>query len=164
MVSKIDMLINSKSMKMDNECMVTLIYPIYHLIEICDKHTNMTLKQILENSEFASKVMVNFKTGRRLQMKSSQIQTLFDKSISKVINAIEHVLPKSEKEVTTLILAGNMARCGLLIQAIQTAFPSKKIVVSDEATGAALSGAVWFGLQPIEVSSILSGAQVIVNR
>lgn len=156
-VSKIDRLNESK---MDTECIITLTgYP--NLNNICDKHTNMTLKQILEKSKFATEI--SFKAPK-LRVKSSLIKTLFDKCLSQIINDIEHVLPKSDKEVTTLILAGDMARSGLLIHAIQTAFPSKQIVVSDKAKEAALIGAMWFGQKPIVVSSICSGAQVVARK
>ncbi|CAC5401444.1 unnamed protein product [Mytilus coruscus] len=157
-VTNIDLLNESK---MDKECMVTLSSRFCCLNEICDKHTNMTVKQILEKSKFASSIRLRRYT---LRVKSSLIKTLIDKCLSKIINNIEHVLPKSDKEVTTLILAGDMARSGLLIHAVQTAFPSKQIVVSDTANEAALRGAVLFGHQPIAVSSICSGAQVIVAR
>lgn len=147
---------------MDSECMVTLIESFCCLNEICDKHTNMTLKHILEKSEFSTKIRLTL--SKQLRLHSSLIKTLFGKCISKSINDIEYVLPKSEKEVTTLVLAGNMARSGLLIHAVQTAFPGKQIFTLGEAEEAAIRGAVWFGHQPLEVSSICAEAQVIVAR
>lgn len=121
----------------------------------------MPLEQIVAKSVFATKITCR----NNLRVKLSLINTLFDKCLSKVVNDIEHVLAKSDKEVTTLILAGNMARSYLLKHALQTTFPSKKIVVSAEANEAALKGAVLFGQEDtsIVVSSIFSGAQVMVT-
>lgn len=156
-VSKIDKLMESK---MDTDYMVTFSLSFIDLEKICAENTNMSLKQILETSEFSTKINYG---QMKLRVELVLIKSLFDKCLSKIIREIQHVLVKSDdKEVTTLILAGNIARSGLLIHAIQKAFPSKQIAVSDEANEVALKGAVLFGQLPIVVSSIFSGAQVMV--
>ncbi|CAG2191034.1 unnamed protein product [Mytilus edulis] len=154
MVSKIDDIIESNR---DTESMVTFRHVAFDLQTICEKHTNMSLEQIVAKSVFATKITCR---QPNLRVKLSLINTLFDKCLSKVVNDIEHVLTKSDKEVTTLILAGNMASSNLLKHALQTTFPSKHIVVLKEA---ALKGAVLFGQEHIVVSSIFSGAQVMVT-
>lgn len=146
--------------------METFVLSYHKLEKICDQHTNTTLKQIIETSEYSSKIKYMFEHSL-MRVQSSLLKSIFEKCLSNIVRNIKHVLAKSDdKEVNTLILAGNIARSGLLIQAVQTAFPSKQIAVSDTDTAmdAALRGAVLYGHTPIVVSSIFSGAQVMVAQ
>ncbi|XP_071156111.1 heat shock 70 kDa protein 12A-like [Mytilus edulis] len=162
-VSKVDSLLKSK---MDTKHMETFVLSYHKLEKICDQHTNTTLKQIIETSEYSSKIKYMFELSQ-MRVQSSLLKSIFEKCLSNIVRNIKHVLAKSDdKEVNTLILAGNIAGSGLLIQTVQTAFPSKQIAVSDThaAMEAALRGAVLYGHTPIVVSSIFSGAQVMVAQ
>lgn len=159
-VTRINLLIETK---INTKNIGTFTLQFQNLEKICDQHTNTTLKQIIETSEYSTKIEYMYQHSK-LRVASGVLNSLFEKSLLNIVRNINNVLAKSDNDVTTLILAGNIATSSLLIDAVQTAFPNKRIAVSDAANLAAMKGAVLFGHKPIVVSSIYSGAQIMVAR
>lgn len=132
------------------------------LSETCEEHINMKLRQSLEQSEYASQVKL---CGDKLRIDSNLITSIFKKIFKKIIHSITFSLTRSEgKEVSTIILAGNIANYSMLKCAILEEFPNKYIFAIKQAELAALKGACMFGHKPIVVSSIFCGAQVMVPK
>ncbi|VDI10354.1 Hypothetical predicted protein [Mytilus galloprovincialis] len=156
-VSYIDLWLNSKSNNVKKTMSIAL-----NISNTCDDHINMTLSQRLKMSHYASQVKLQ---ADKLRIDLNLIKSIFDNNFKKINSCIKYVLTRSEeKEVNTIILAGNIANCPLLKCAIVTEFPNKQIFAIENSEHAALKGAVLFGHAPVVVSSIFCGAQVMVSR
>lgn len=132
------------------------------LSETCEEHIHMNLRQSLEQSEYASQVKL---ISDKMRIDSNLITSIFNKILKKIIHSITFALTRSEgKEVSTIILAGNIANYSMLKCAIVEEFPNKYIFAIKQAELAALKGACMFGHKPIVVSSIFCGAQVMVPK
>ena len=130
------------------------------LKDICFEHTNTSLKEIIESSEYGKQVTY---VGYRIRVDSSLIRSLYDRGIGKAIHNIGQVLERSDhKEVNTMIFVGNIATSDLFQHAVKTKYPEKQIIIPNAAIEAAVKGAVLFGHKPIVVSSIFCGAQCLV--
>ena len=132
------------------------------LTDICFEHTNASLKEIIQSSEYGKQVKL---VGDKIRVDSNLITSLFDRGIGKAIHNIGQVLDRSDdKEVNTMIFVGNIANSYLFQHAVKTKYPEKQIITPDGAIHAAVKGAVLFGHKPIVVSSIFCGAQCLVPR
>lgn len=132
------------------------------LTDICFEHTNASLKEIIQSSEYGKQVKL---VGDKIGVDSNLITSLFDRGIGKVIHNIGQVHERSDaKEVNTMIFVGNIANSYLFQHAVKTKYPEKQIITPDGAIDAAVKGAVLIGHKPIVVSSIFCGAQCLVPR
>ena len=156
---KVDILIESK-VKFDTKITFTSMFSMVK--DICSEHTNVSLRRIIQSSEYGGQVKF---LGDRMRVDSNLIKSLFERSIGKAIHNIGQVLERSDdKEVNTMICVGNIAKSDLFQHAVKTKYPEKQIITPSEAIVAAVKGAVLFGHKPIVVSSIFCGAQCLVPR
>lgn len=156
---KIDSLME-KNVEPDTK--ITFFSMFAMLQDICFEHTNASLKEIIQSSEYGKQVTF---LGGRIRVDSNLIKPLFDRGIGKAIHNIGQVLERSDdKAVNTMIFVGNIANSGLFLQEVQTKYPEKQIITPNAAIDAAVKGAVLFGHKPIVISSIFCGAQCLVPR
>ena len=156
---KVDILMERK---VESDTKITFSSMFSMVKRICSEHTNVSLKRIIQSSEYGGQVTC---IGDKIRVDSNLIKPLFDRGIGKAIHNIGQVLERSDdKEVNTMICVGNIAKSGLFLHAVKTKYPEKQIIIPNEAIEAAVKGAVLFGHKPIVVSSIFCGAQCLVPR
>jgi hypothetical protein len=156
---QVDFLMERK-VKSDRTITFSFMYSMVN--HICSEHTNVSLKRIMQSSEYGGQVTF---LGNKIRVDSNLIKSLFERGIGKAIHNIGQVLERSDdKEVNTMICVGNIAKSGLFQHAVKTKYPEKQIITPDAAIDAAVKGAVLFGHKPIVVSSIFCGAQCLVPR
>jgi NADH/NAD ratio-sensing transcriptional regulator Rex len=94
--------------------------------DICFEHTNASLKEIIQSSEYGKQVKL---VGDKIRVDSNLITSLFDRGIGKAIHNIGQVLDRSDdKEVNTMIFVGNIANSYLFQHAVKTKYPEKQII------------------------------------
>jgi hypothetical protein len=148
--------------KVESDAKITFLSMFSMVKHICSEHTNVSLKRIIQSSEYGKQVKL---IGDKIRVDSNLIKPLFERGIGKAIHNIGQVLERSDaKEVNTMICVGNIANSDLFQHAVKTKYPEKQIITPDGAIDAAVKGAVLFGHKPIVVSSIFCGAQCLVPR
>lgn len=156
---KVDLLMR-QNVESDTKITFSSMFAVMNYI--CSEHTNVSLKEIIQSSEYGKQVTL---VGAKIRVDSNLIKPLFDRGIRKAIHNIGQTLERSDdKEVNTIIIVGNIANSGLFLRAVQTKYPGKQIIIPNSAIEADVIGAVLFGHKPIVISSIFCGAQVLVPR
>ena len=111
---KVDILIESK-VKFDTKIAFSSMFSMVK--DICSEHTNVSLKRIIQSSEYGGQVTL---LGDKIRVDSNLIKPLFERGIGKAIHNIGQVLERSDdKEVNTMIFVGNIATSDLFQQQLR---------------------------------------------
>lgn len=93
-------------------------------------------------------VSISF-TGDKIRLASKDAEEFFTESVKAIYRHLRRLLQQNnEHKISTIILVGGYAESSILINAIKTQFPKKRIIIPREAAWSILRGAVIFGHDP----------------
>jgi hypothetical protein len=74
---------------------------------------------------------------------------LFTPTIDSIITLMKNTLSnRSTNDLSTILMVGGFSECPLIQDAVQAAFPGKRIIIPEDAGMSVLKGAVLFGHRP----------------
>ncbi|KAH3890513.1 heat shock 70 kDa protein 12A-like [Dreissena polymorpha] len=117
------------------------IHETFRTVHGTDFRMSLLLKQNLKDN-------VTF-TGDKMRVKPAQIQALFQKTIDHIVNHLTDIFKRPEVQGANMILmVGGFSESKMLQNALKKNFPSKQLVIPEDAGLAVLKGAVIFGHKP----------------
>lgn len=86
------------------------------------------------------------------------LSELYQKVIDVISSEITNYL-KSDSRINTssIVLVGGLSNCRLVTQAIEKAFPNKKMFLADDSFFAVAKGAILFGCKPTIITTRITG-------
>jgi hypothetical protein len=104
--------------KVESDTKITFLSMFSMVKHICSEHTNVSLKRIIQSSEYGKQVKL---IGDKIRVDSNLIKPLFERGIGEAIHNIGQVLERSDaKEVNTMICVGNIANSDLFQHAVMS--------------------------------------------
>lgn len=125
---------------------ITLNFPVGSLDKVCRKHHRLDFESLVNVSIYSK----NIKFRRdKMRIDVDTFRNLFKSTIDNVISLIERVFMgyKDSHNVMHIIMAGGFSDCRLVQDAVKQKFPSKHIIIAEDA---AAKGSVIYGHQPCQ--------------
>lgn len=139
---------------------VTCKVPV-SLIQTFEKETGEEIKDVISQMAYAGKMTW---VGDKLRMTADLFRSLFSEPTKHLVNHLKTLLSKKElKDISTLLMVGGFSESPIMQSAIKEAFPTKKVIIPDEAGLAVLKGAVLYGYQPQTISVRVSNYTYGIN-
>ncbi|XP_069129609.1 heat shock 70 kDa protein 12A-like [Argopecten irradians] len=112
-----------------------------------------TFEQINPGQDVSAKIKSNSKFDKnltwkmdRMRLSSNIAKDLFSKSVKKIVDHVIDLLHQPQVEqIQAILLVGGYSECPLLQEEIKKEFPSKRLIIPNEAGLAVLKGAVING-------------------
>ncbi|XP_052078185.1 uncharacterized protein LOC127716128 isoform X2 [Mytilus californianus] len=125
-------------------------------VEMLCKHpkVNMDIEHLTDEKK---KETISLKGGKFFIGKdylSELYQKVIDVISSEIINYLKRY---SLTSITSIVLVGGLSNCRLVRQAIEKAFPKKKIFLADDSVFAVAKGAILFGCKPTIITTRITG-------
>jgi molecular chaperone DnaK (HSP70) len=84
-----------------------------------------------------------------LRFNADLIIKLFTPTIDSIITLMKNTLSnRSTNDLSTILMVGGFSECPLIQDAVQAAFPGKRIIIPEDVDMSVLKGAVLFGHRP----------------
>jgi molecular chaperone DnaK (HSP70) len=85
----------------------------------------------------------------KLRFNADLLIKLFTPTIDSIITLMKNTLSnRSTNGLSTILMVGGFSECPLIQDAVQVAFPGKRIIIPEDAGMSVLKGAVLFGHRP----------------
>ncbi|XP_053391613.1 heat shock 70 kDa protein 12B-like [Mercenaria mercenaria] len=121
------------------------------LYEFYEEKTDQSFAASLPRSKFSKSVK---KRRDRLNIENEMFLRMFKLSKGNLVNHVENLLRNRElRNVKTLMMVGGFSESDIMKNAIKTAFPSKQVIVPEQAGLAVVKGAVMYGHNTDSISS-----------
>ena len=116
------------------------------LIKAYETQIGCTLGEDLKNTTFSKDVSIKLD---KISITEDLFKKFFETSIENVIKKIGDVLDTPDlADVNIILLVGGYAESPLIVEALKTAFPQKKIVIPINPSLSVLNGALIYGFEP----------------
>ncbi|XP_076071445.1 heat shock 70 kDa protein 12A-like [Mytilus galloprovincialis] len=136
--------VKKRTITTDYSTDIVITLPV-SLLEITRKHCT-SVANAIQKSIYKESVSCK---GQKLSVKPEAFRKLFKSTIDSIIKHVDKLLKHPNlSDLHHIIMVGGFSECELVQTAMRQKFPSKKIIIPDEAGLAVLRGAVLFGHQP----------------
>lgn len=130
---------------------VNLCIPFSTINNICRKQKGKVLEAVVQISLLKKQVTLR---GDKIRFDAELVKSLFRNTCDKVVSLINEVIGKMKSEDIPLILmVGGFSECRIVQAAVRDAFPTKRVVVPEDAGISVLKGAVLYGHNPEFIAS-----------
>ena len=116
------------------------------LIKAYETQIGCTLGEDLKNTTFSKDVSIKLD---KISITEDLFKKFFETSIENVTKKIGDVLDTPDlADVNIILLVGGYVESPLIVEALKTAFPQKKIVIPINPSLSVLNGALIYGFEP----------------
>ena len=131
------------------------------LIQSFEKETGEDTRDVIKQKGYAEKITW---IGDKLRMTADLFRALFNEPINHLVNHLKTLLNKKElKDISTMLMVGDISEFPMMQSAIEEAFSTRKIIIPDQAGLAVLKGAVLYGYQSQTISARVSNYTYGIN-
>lgn len=125
---------------------ITINMPWYTFCSLRETNSLKDFSTVLE-STYASSVSIRH---NKIIIDEELFEDIFENAIQSILELLHNMFERLEfRTVTSICLVGGFSKCELVRSAIRKAFPTKRILMPDDAT---LNGAVLYGHQSGKIS------------
>ena len=126
---------------------VIIPIPFVAIDGICKEFGGKSLESAISSSLYVDKITLRYD---KLKFNADLMIKLFTPTIDSIITLMKNTLSnRSTNGVSNILMVGGFSECPLIQEAVQKAFPGKRIIIPEDAGMSVLKGAVLFGHQPI---------------
>lgn len=130
---------------------VNLCIPYSTMNNICKKQKGKLLESVVQISSLKKQVTLR---GDKIRLDAELIKSLFTKTCDRIVSLMKDVIEKlGSVEITVILMVGGFSECKIIQAALKDAFPTKRVIVPEEAGISVLKGAVLYGHNPGFVAS-----------
>ena len=117
----------------------------------CKDFGGKSLQSAIDSSSYVDKITLY---SDKLRFNADLLIKLFTPTIDSIITLMKNTLSnRSTNGLSTILMVGGFSECPLIQDAVQVAFPGKRIIIPEDAGMSVLKGAVLFGHRPDFIQS-----------
>ncbi|XP_053400332.1 heat shock 70 kDa protein 12B-like [Mercenaria mercenaria] len=144
-----DFEVKKRTVRPEKDARIVMKFPL-SLVKLIEKKHGQAFEDYIDCSDYADILTV---TGDKLKFQASVFKTLFDTSVNKTIQHIEHLLrDETARMINVILMVGGFSESPMLQKAVRSAFPGIKVVIPVDATTSVMRGALIFGHSPKSIT------------
>jgi molecular chaperone DnaK (HSP70) len=110
---------------------VNLTIPFVAIDEKCKDFEGKSLQSAIDSSSYVDKITL---CSDRLRFNADLIIKLFTPTIDSIITLMKNTLSnRSTNGLSTILMVGGFSECPLIQDAVQVAFPGKRLIIPEDA-------------------------------
>ncbi|KAL4236721.1 hypothetical protein ACF0H5_005105 [Mactra antiquata] len=135
--------IKKRSATPNMDSKITFKIPI-SLFEWYSRNKQMELREAIKgNQSLSGKVVL---AGDKMRVDCKVVESFFDKTCSEIVAHMKNIFSEPmAKDISAILMVGGFSESAMLQDAVKKAFPTKRVIIPNEAGLAVLKGAVLFG-------------------
>jgi len=130
----------------ENKKKINVTIPFVAIDGKCKDFGGKSLQSAIDSSSYVDKITI---FSDKLRFNADLMIELFTPTIDSIITLMKNTLSnRSANDLSTILMVGGFSECSLIQDAVQAAFPDKRIIIPEDAGMSVLKGAVLFGHRP----------------
>ena len=130
----------------ENKKKVSITIPFVSIDKKCQEFEGKSLQSAITSSSYVNEITL---FNDKLRFKADLMIKLFTPTIDSIITLMKNTVSNSSTNgLSTILMVGGFSECPLIQDAVQAAFPDKRIIIPEDAGMSVLKGAVLFGHRP----------------
>ena len=135
-----------RTVRTENKTKVNLTIPFVAIDGKCKDFGGKSLQSAIDSSSYVDKITI---FSDKLRFNADLMIKLFTPTIDSIITFMKNTLSnRSANDLSIILMVGGFSECPLIQDAVQAAFPDKRIIIPEDAGMSVLKGAVLFGHRP----------------
>lgn len=133
-----------RTIKPESNSKITIKLPV-SLVTTFEEETGEKMKEVIQQMRYANRM--TWQTDK-LRMEADLFKEFFREPINMLVEQLQQLMAEDNlSDVSTLLMVGGFSESPMMSDAVMNAFPSKRVIVPEDAGLAVLKGAVLFGHQ-----------------
>lgn len=140
--------VKKKKLEPESNFRVTFRIP-FSLTETFEEETGEKTEEVIQRTQYAMKMKWY---SDKLRMNANVVEEFFRKQINMLVVHLRQLMTKDDLcDVSTLLMVGGFSESPVTLHFVRNAFPTKRIIVPEDAGLAMIKGAVMLGHQSSSV-------------